>query len=120
MPLHKIVSILLAAALFFIVSCNTSKQSTDRESADPETTGRVSHQFRASGCATVIVVESANPDDALILIPSENLPVKFDIDGMLLTFNFHTLRMHNPEGCMQGIPAEISDISKAKTKRKQD
>lgn len=119
MPLHKIVSILLAAVLFFIVSCNASKQSTGRESAD-QTTGRVSHQFRASGCATVIVVESANPDDALILIPSENLPVKFDIDGMLLTFNFHTLRMPNPEGCMQGIPAEISDISKAKPKRKQD
>ena len=74
------------------------------------TTGKVSHEYRATGCNTVINFEQEGV--RMTIIPKDPLPSELDIDGTQITFNYRTLRMPNPEGCTVGIPAEVSDISK--------
>lgn len=74
------------------------------------TTGKVSHQYRANGCATVILVSGA--DGEMVLIPKDPLPKDLDVDGAEIRFNYHTLKMPQPAGCASGIPAELTDISK--------
>jgi hypothetical protein len=74
------------------------------------TSGKVSHQYRATGCATVIVFN--NEGTEMTLIPKDKLPAEFDVDKLEIKFNYHTLKMANPAGCNVGIPAEITDISK--------
>jgi hypothetical protein len=76
------------------------------------THGKVSHQYQKTGCATVIVVQSENPEEALVLIPKDILSFEFDKDELEIVFNYRKLRMPNPKGCTVGIPAEIKDISK--------
>jgi hypothetical protein len=76
------------------------------------TLGKVSHQYRETGCSTVILVNSENQDKPLTLIPRDTLSPEFDIDGLEILFNYRTLKMPNPKGCTVGIPAEITDISK--------
>lgn len=74
------------------------------------TKGEVSHEYRATGCATVILV--ANEDgSSMTLIPKDKLDSKFDKNGLKISFNYHPLKMANPAGCSVGIPAEITDIS---------
>lgn len=73
------------------------------------TRGKVSHQFRKSGCATVIIVKGNNGEEELVLIPKDALKKEIDIDGMIIYFNYHPLKMRNPPGCVTGMPAEITD-----------
>lgn len=75
------------------------------------TLGKVSHQHRETGCATVVIVHKEEPQD-LTLIPVDTLPKKYDTDGLEIYFNYHTLKIKNPAGCNVGIPAKIIDISK--------
>lgn len=74
--------------------------------------GKVSHQYRETGCATVIIVERKAEESPLTLIPFQKLPDKFDKDGIQIKFHYRLLRMPNPAGCSVGLPAEITDISK--------
>ena len=74
------------------------------------TLGKVSHQYRATGCATVIIV--TKPGVITTLIPKDTLSSAFDVDGLEIYFNYRPLKMPNPAGCTVGIPALISDISK--------
>lgn len=74
------------------------------------TTGTVSHKYRSTGCSTVVLVK--HDETELTLIPKDKLAKEFDVEGMVITFNYHTLRMPQPEGCTTGQPAEITDISK--------
>lgn len=74
------------------------------------TSGTVSHKYRATGCSTVIIVKQDAED--LTLIPKDKIAKEFDVDGMMIMFNYHTLKMPQPQGCTTGIPAEITDISK--------
>lgn len=75
-----------------------------------KTSGMVSHQFRVTGCATVIVVAGTTPP--LILIPKNKLPDNMDVDGLEISFNYRKLKMPQPVGCSKGIPAELNDIKK--------
>lgn len=74
------------------------------------TRGKVSHQFRKSGCATVIIVKGNNGEEELVLIPKDALKKEIDMDGMIIYFNYHPLKMPNPPGCVKGMPAEITDV----------
>ncbi|MGZ4097662.1 MAG: hypothetical protein ACXVNM_02210 [Bacteroidia bacterium] len=76
-----------------------------------KTAGKVSHEFKKSGCRTVIILQS---DPAVILIPREKLPKAFDKNGLIIFFNYRRLRTPNPIGCVKGVPAEITNISKKK------
>jgi uncharacterized protein YceK len=75
-----------------------------------KTQGTVSHQFKETGCPSVIIVH--NTDGELILIPKDNLPVEFDVDGQVIYFTYRLLKMPNPQGCNKGMPAELVDITK--------
>lgn len=114
----KSTILLLALILALSTGCKThsqgsgccSKQQT--ATVTGTTTGKVSHQFRATGCETVIIVDNAASSDPQILIPKDKLPKEFDQDGLVIKFNFRLLKMPNPEGCATGNIAEITDISK--------
>ena len=85
--------------------------ATVKETTAPEKTiGKISHQFRSTGCATVIVVDIKSEADTLILIPA--LPNGLDINSLEVSFNYHPLRMPQPPGCTKGIPAEITNLER--------
>ena len=111
--MKRFLSFTIAFVIVF-TACK-SKQVTsvpnDQANNGSGTIGTVSHQFRASGCTTVILVYSANKEDTLILIPRLELN-KYDVNGLKISFNYRKLRMPNPVGCTKGIPAEISNIKK--------
>ena len=110
---HLIVPFIVLAVFF--TSCKAkeiSTQQTDKSVQINNTalsSGYVSHKYRETGCKTVIIVSST--DEPLVLIPSQDLPDKFDKDGLKILFNYRPLRIKNPAGCSVGIPAELSDIS---------
>jgi len=98
-----------------IISCKSKKETTETKVETKtmvvgKTTGKISHQYRSSGCSTVIIVSSTDGD--ITLIPKDKLPADMDTDGTEITFNYITLRMPQPEGCTTGLPAEIKDIAK--------
>ena len=88
------------------------KQTSEIVAPVGTTIGKVSHQYRKSGCATVILVKLENEDILLTLIPRDTLLPMFDVDGQEIMFNYRKLKMPNPRGCAVGIPAEVKDISK--------
>jgi hypothetical protein len=110
--------------IVFIVSCK-SKKITSSADASSDTTavnnssalivtgntsGIVSHKYNSTGCSTVIIVKQE--DGEITLIPKDKLPGEFDVDGLMVLFNYHTLRMPQPQGCSVGIPAEITTVSR--------
>ncbi len=104
-----------------LISCTCTKKSSSTSSntssggeriatdRTDRTAGKVSHQYRSSGCPTVIIVSGENP---MVLIPKDNLGSQFDVDGLEVLFHYHPLRMPQPQGCATGIPAEITDVAK--------
>ena len=88
-------------------STNTTASMT---AATGATTGKVSHKYRSAGCATVIVFMKDGTE--VTLIPKDKLAGEFDVDGLEITFNYHPLKMPNPEGCTVGMPAEITELAK--------
>ncbi|HEY4798723.1 MAG TPA: hypothetical protein VII99_06560 [Bacteroidia bacterium] len=111
--------------LFFVVavltlsSCKTKKNlsnkadsSASQISMADKTLGKVSHQFRSSGCATVILVGITGQESPMILIPKDTLPQSIDVDGTEIYFKYRKLKMPQPKGCSKGIPAEITDLIK--------
>lgn len=74
--------------------------------------GKVSHQYRQSGCSTVVVV--TNEAYKIILIPKDKLPVDLDVDGQEISFYYRTLKMPQPAGCVKGMPAVFREIEKVK------
>lgn len=99
-----------------IMSCHSrqkdilSSPKDEQPAAASKTSGMVSHQFRVTGCATVIVVAGTSPP--LILIPKNKLPDNMDVNGLEISFNYRKLKMPLPVGCSKGIPAELTDIIK--------
>jgi hypothetical protein len=87
-----------------------SKPATEMSVPVGNTIGKVSHKFRATGCATVIVIDQDGNE--LVLIPKDKLAKDLDVDGLQISFNYRTLKMPQPAGCSKGIPAEITEISK--------
>jgi hypothetical protein len=129
----KTISLIISCIIFLSIACNhpketttispsfngdsvaTSKTDTTSKTSKPsqltpKTKGKVSHQFASKGCATVIVVNSENGEEQ-ILIPRAPLEKQFDKEGLEIFFNYHPLKMRQPPGCEKGIPAEITDVS---------
>jgi hypothetical protein len=75
-----------------------------------KTKGRVSHQFVRNGCASVIISRTEAGEE-FILIPRTPLENKFDKEGLEIFFNYHPVKIRQPEGCEKGVPAEITDVS---------
>jgi len=103
-------------ATCFSVSCISNKKTgtstLKKEEANSKIIGKISHQYRATGCSIVILVNESALDAPLVLIPKDKLPDGLDDDGLEISFNYRVLRMPNPPGCDIGIPAEIKDIAK--------
>jgi len=107
-----IISLILVSFLAF-PACKCCKEN---KAAKTDTvvavtgahTGVVSHEYRASGCKTVIIVDG---DERVTIIPVEGLPASMDVDGTKITFDYTTLRMPQPEGCNTGLPASLSNVS---------
>jgi hypothetical protein len=106
-----IISISFACACKSKQHMSASGASPQETSETPKTVGKVSHQFRSSGCSTVILVKNINEEDTLIFIPRLKLD-KFDVDGLEISFNYRRLRMPNPQGCEKGFVVELSEITK--------
>lgn len=94
------------------ITTTTTESKPDTEMNVPvgNTIGKVSHKFKATGCATVIIIDQNGSE--LVLIPKDKLEKDLDVDGLQINFNYRTLKMPQPAGCSTGIPAEITDISK--------
>ena len=112
--------VLLAVFVFILGGCKSSSQkntsttpTVTTEVAAGKFKGKISHEYKKGGCTSVIIIEKENADP-LILIPKDPLPAEFDKDEQQINFNYKTLRIKNPAGCLKGIPALITDISKAK------
>jgi hypothetical protein len=106
--------------LLLSAGCKTShKTAVIQKTPEPEvvvvkgkTLGKVSHQFKAGGCSSVLIVDQQGENKPLTLIPMAPIPEKLDAEGTELYFDYHLLKRRNPDGCTTGIPAEISNISK--------
>jgi outer membrane PBP1 activator LpoA protein len=121
----KNLTVLLAVLVLAGYSCKTKPKSqtqiqTQEKTADAKsgptkiavkTQGNVSHEYRATGCSTVVVVKTEDAANLLILIPITALAKEFDKDGLTIFFNYRLSRIKNPEGCSHGIPAILTDIS---------
>jgi hypothetical protein len=119
----KNITVLIAILVLAGYSCKTKPQAqtqTQTQTTDAysgstkivaKTEGKVSHEYRATGCNTVVVVKTDDASNPLVLIPITALPEKFDKDGITLFFNYSLSRIKNPEGCSHGIPAVLTDIS---------
>lgn len=99
--------IILTIVASIFTSCKTKE--TAASSTMGKTSGKVSHEFKAGGCSAVIITS-----DGVTLIPKDALKKEFDVDGLNVTFDYITLKMPQPAGCTTGIPAEISNLGKAK------
>lgn len=116
----KFYIFLSTICLFFAVSCSSNKKTSTSTAVkedvpvNSKTTGKISHQYSATGCSTVVIVPSSVLDAPILLIPKDKLPADLDKDGLEISFNYRTLRMPNPPGCNVGIPAEIKDVTKTK------
>ena len=92
------------------VTVSTAEARKDSSSiVSSKVKGKVSHQFSANGCSTVIVSKTETGEE-LVLIPRTPLEKKFDKEGLEIFFNYKPLKIRQPPGC-QGIPADISDVS---------
>lgn len=105
----KVFFSMMLLSLLFLTGCKTGSHSSSNQ--DPALVkGMVSHKYRDGGCATVIIIQQADVNDPIIIIPKDPLPKKLDKDGTKVQFNYQPLRMPNPEGCEAGFVAEIRDL----------
>lgn len=108
----------LLMAYLSITACCAVKDSSNLSSTNNSsnnlglTLGKVSHQYRNTGCSTVVIINSKKIEDQIVLIPLDTLSSEFDVDGLEIYFNYHPLKRMNPAGCSVGAPAKLSDISK--------
>jgi hypothetical protein len=107
---------LLILVLVLSISCKSKqaivKTNGTNTTTKGATTGKVSHKYKSSGCSAIIIVNKTEQNSPMVLIPIESLPESFNKDGMEISFDYHLLKVKNPDGCSDGIPAEIINISK--------
>lgn len=110
--------VLVTLIIPIAIGCATKPKSvvnndnSSQNNSSSKSTGVVSYQYRSGGCSTVVVVDADKQHDQIILIPKDPLPSQCDKDGAKIAFNYRTLKMPNPKGCLIGIPAELSNVSK--------
>lgn len=110
----KRIASIFSIFLVVFISCKTKKDAAVEVkpvTENAKTLGVVSHQYRNTGCQTVVMVQSVTEAGSFILIPKDKLG-EFDIDKQEIYFNYRRLRMPNPAGCLKGFVAEITDIEK--------
>lgn len=106
----------LIICYLLFVSCKSKQTAASANITDatnqPANTikaiGIVSHQYKKSGCGTMILCKREAEKDTLFLIPMTSLG-EFDKDGLEVYFNYRILRVHNPIGC-KGTPVQVYDI----------
>lgn len=101
--------------LFALTSCCTRnalvKQNVETTIPIGSTLGKVSHQYKDTGCSIVVIVLKEG-QEVQTLIPIDIIPSEFDNEGQEIFFNYRTLKIKNPDGCSVGIPAALTEISK--------
>ena len=111
MKIH-LVFLLCCIGLFTNYGCRTGKGKSvnDNLSAnnDLKTSGVVTTKFGENKCYPVIRVN--NKSENVILIPIPPLDSIYMKDGLKISFDYRLLRIKNPDGCIEGIPAEIYNI----------
>lgn len=110
----------IAIIMSVMIACKTKEkaastasaapQTVTADSSAPKTTGKVSHQYKDTGCATVVIVKLAGEENPMTLIPKDKLPDNMDVDGKEIMFDYRPLKMPNPKGCTIGIPAELTNL----------
>jgi hypothetical protein len=88
---------------------NTSTTTNETSTVDSKTLGKVSHQFHVKSCSTVIIVVLKDFKE-IMLEPVNKLEKDIDIDGLAIKFNYRPSRKVQTQGCVNGIPAMISEI----------
>ncbi|MHC1707178.1 MAG: hypothetical protein AB9842_06600 [Bacteroidales bacterium] len=114
----RVKTLLFLAFSALLFSCTTLRKER-KPGNQPEISpiagkysGIVSHDYRKKGCFSIIYLNKENTVLPMIIIPIEALPLEFDEDGAEIRFDYHPLKMMQPEACPKGIPAEVSNISK--------
>jgi hypothetical protein len=111
---QSVICYLILVVSFMLHSCKSQQTNTAKttDTSQPANTtkfvGIVSHQYKSSGCGTIVLYKREIEKDTLFLIPMTSLG-EFDKDGLEISFNYRMLRVHNPKGC-KGIPVQLSDI----------
>lgn len=97
-----------------MVSCKCKEKNTKQEDLILEGTlhkgenfGTITHNYKGGTC-TVILLEG---DETKVLIPVDGLPEALNEDGKMIHFNYLPLRVMQPEGCNEGIPVQLNDVS---------
>jgi hypothetical protein len=104
-------------------ACQTAKPVKTKEPIVIETTsttedpsftyGKVTHLVNANQCTSIIVInKDAGNNNELILLPKDPLPADLNKEGIELKFHYRPLKIKNPEGCLKGIPAALTEITK--------
>jgi hypothetical protein len=105
-------------AILTTTTANSTNVSTETSSATGDNqgvyVGKLSHQYKSTGCETVIIIAAQDDAAEMTLIPKDKLSKDVDVDGQLIRFDYRPLKMPQPAGCNVGIPAEITNITKLK------
>ncbi len=97
------------------ISCQTTKKDTVVITTTNEVKGKflgkVTYNLNESKCLSVILQNTEN-DKQLVLIPKDVIEEKYNKEGTFIYFNYRLLKMPNKDGCKNGLPAQLTDISK--------
>lgn len=111
MKIH-LVFLFCCIVLFTIYGCRAGKSKSVADSlstnTDLKTSGVVATKIGENECYPVIRV--SNKSENIILIPIPPLDSIYNKDGLKISFDYKLLRIKNPDGCVEGIPAEIYNI----------
>lgn len=110
------------SSFFIFGACQTAKPIKTKEPIAVETTtledptftyGKVTHLINTNQCTSIIVINiDAGSNNELILLPKDLLPEDLSKEGTELKFHYRPLKMKNPEGCLKGIPAALTEVTK--------
>ena len=95
-------------------STNTNTSTSATGDNQGVNVGKVSHKYKSTGCETVVIIAAHDDVAEVTLIPKDKLSKDVDMDGQLIRFDYHPLKMAQPAGCTVGMPAEITNITKLK------
>lgn len=109
--------------LFIYSACQTAKPvktkdpiaiETASATDDPSFTyGKVTRLINANPCTSIIVLnKDVSSTNELILLPKDPLPEELNKEGAEIKFHYRPLKIKNPEGCLKGIPAAITEVSR--------
>lgn len=106
--------LLLIVISVIVLSCRSSEDTSATSIIAGKSKGIVSHKYSNSGCKTVIFVLGKDNNIIQTLIPVNGLEKKFDKNNLKISFDFLPLKIKQPEGCNEGMPAEVSNVRKLK------